>query len=55
MPLFERAEIIELLTGLVNRLDQAGQTASIVVVGGAAIEYGDRAATRDVDAARWCA
>lgn len=52
MALFERDDILELLNELVDRLEQNGQSATIRIVGSAAIslEYGDRPATRDVDA-----
>jgi hypothetical protein len=52
MALLDNAAITELLTEVARRIDGAGQSASILLVGGAAIavEYGDRPATRDVDA-----
>jgi hypothetical protein len=52
MAVFEREEIQELLESLADRLAADGIRANLLLVGGAAIsmEYGDRPATRDVDA-----
>ena len=52
MALFNRGEISELLTALADRLETRGVKATLLIVGGAAIsiEYGERPATRDIDA-----
>ncbi len=52
MALFERDEIEDLLEALADRLASQDEKATVLLVGGAAIaiEYGQRPATRDVDA-----